>query len=140
MVSYLGSLVRFSPAAERAGRCRQKALCVGSTRRVLATLGLPRTGVSVLSPSTLLRLPACSIGSVLRVACSSSFRVLHKSTDLVALAFCAFPGLSCSGSQELEGRTLPGCSAPSPLRGPGLSFCARGSGASGFCLFSGAGL
>ena len=36
MISYLGSLVQFSPAAGRAGRCRQKSLCVGSTRRVLA--------------------------------------------------------------------------------------------------------
>ena len=36
MISYLGSLVQFSPAAGRAGRCRQKSLCVGSSRRVLA--------------------------------------------------------------------------------------------------------
>ena len=63
MISYLGSLVQFSPAAGRAGRCRQISLCVGSTRRVLATLGLPRTGVSVLSPSALLRLPAALYGA-----------------------------------------------------------------------------
>ena len=62
MISYLGSLVQFSPAAGRAGRCRQMSLCVGSTRRVPATLGLPRTGVSVLSPSTL-RLPAALYGA-----------------------------------------------------------------------------
>ena len=36
MISYLGSLVQFSPAAGRAGRCRQMSLCVGSTRRVVA--------------------------------------------------------------------------------------------------------
>ena len=36
MISYLGSLVQFSPAAGRAGRCRQMSLCVGSSRRVLA--------------------------------------------------------------------------------------------------------
>ena len=36
MISYLDLLVQFSPAAERAGRCRQMSLCVGSTRRVLA--------------------------------------------------------------------------------------------------------
>ena len=36
MISYLGSLVQFSPAAGRAGRGRQMSLCVGSTRRVLA--------------------------------------------------------------------------------------------------------
>ena len=63
MISYLGSLVQFSPAAGRAGRCRQTSLCVGSTRRVPATLGLPRTGVSVLSPSTLLWLPAALYGA-----------------------------------------------------------------------------
>ena len=36
MISYLGSLVQFSPAEGRAGRCRQMSLCVGSTRRLLA--------------------------------------------------------------------------------------------------------
>ena len=35
---------------------------MGSTRRVPATRGLPRTGVSLLSPSTLLRLPAALYG------------------------------------------------------------------------------
>ena len=63
MISYLGSLVQFSPATGRAGCCRQILLCVGSTPRVPATLGLPRTGVSVLSPSTLLRLPAALYGA-----------------------------------------------------------------------------
>ena len=62
MVSYLGSLVQFSPAAGRAGRYRQTSLCVGSTPCVPATLGLSRTGVSVLSPSILLRLPAALYG------------------------------------------------------------------------------
>ena len=40
---------------------------MGSTHSVPPTLGLPRTGVSVLSPSTLLRLPAalCGVGPVL---------------------------------------------------------------------------
>ena len=36
MISYLGSLVQFSPAAGRAGRCGQMSLCMGSTRRVPA--------------------------------------------------------------------------------------------------------
>ena len=62
----------------------------------------------------------------------SGFRVLHKSTDSVGPAFCASPGWSSSGSQELDKRTLPGCRAPSPLRGPGPR-CA-------LCLFRGAGL
>ena len=63
MISYLGSLVHFSPATGRAGRCRQISLCVDSTHSVPATLGLPRTGVSVLSPFTLLRLPAALYGA-----------------------------------------------------------------------------
>ena len=53
--------------------------------------------------------PSCSIWSGPCVECSSSFRVFHKIVDLVAPAFCAFPGLSSSGSQGL-GRTLPRCS------------------------------
>ena len=36
MISYLALLVQFSPAAGRAGLCRQMSLCVGSTRPVLA--------------------------------------------------------------------------------------------------------
>ena len=36
MIPYLGSLVQFSRAAGRAGRCRQISLCVGNTRHVLA--------------------------------------------------------------------------------------------------------
>ena len=63
MISYLDSLVQFSPAAGRAGSCRQISLCAGSTRCVPATLGLPHTGVSVLSPSTLLRLRAALYGA-----------------------------------------------------------------------------
>ena len=35
MISYLGSLVQFSPGAGRAWRCRQLSLCVGSTGCVL---------------------------------------------------------------------------------------------------------
>ena len=63
MISYLGSLVQFSPAMGKVGRCRQISLSVDSTHCVLATLGLPRSRVSVLSPSTLLRLPAALYGA-----------------------------------------------------------------------------
>ena len=55
----------------------------------------------------------------------SRFPVLHKRPDSVGPAFCAFPGPSSPGIQELEEHTLPGCSAPYPLRGPSLSFCAQ---------------
>ena len=63
MISYLGSLVQFSPATGRAGRCREISLCVDSTHRVPATLGLPGRGVSVLSPSALLRLLGALYGA-----------------------------------------------------------------------------
>ena len=68
------------------------------------------------------------------------FQLSHKNADLVGPAFCAFPGLSCSGIQELDERTLPGCSAPSPLRSPSLCFCTHKSGTCALCLFLGAGL
>ena len=84
--------------------------------------------------------PGCSIWSGPCVECSSSFRVFHKIVDLVAPAFCAFPGLSGSGSPEawapspqmrhtfsLRGEWLrhpeawvhsPGCGAPFPSVAP----------------------
>ena len=98
------------------GRCRQISLCVGSTHCVPATLGLPRTGVSVL-PICTAQAPSCSIWSRPCIACGSRFQVPHKSADSVAPAFCAFPGLSGSSSQRL-GRTLPGCGAPCPSAAP----------------------
>ena len=54
------------------------------------------------------------------VECGSSFRVLHKSADLVVPVFYASPSLSGSGSQGL-GRTLPVCSVhfPSEVSSPG---------------------
>ena len=60
--------------------------------------------------------------------------VLHTSTDSAGPAFCAFPGQSISGRQELDDRTLPGCRAPSPLRGPHLSFRERRPGAPCVCF------
>ena len=120
MITYLGSLVQFSPATGRAGRCRQMSLCMGSTRRVPATLGLPRTGVSVLSPSTLLRLPAALYGAGPALSAVPVFRYSTKARIRLRLRFCAFPGLSGSGSQRL-GRPLPGCGAPFPSVAPALT-------------------
>ena len=118
MVSYLGSLVQFSPAAGRAGRCRQTSLCVGSTHRVPATLGLPRSRVSVLSPSALLRLPTALYGAgpVL-----GAVRVFGSSTTAWILlrlrVVLCLPRLSGSGNQRLGG-PLPGCGAPFPSAAP----------------------
>ena len=47
MISYLGSLVQFSPGAGRAGLCRELSLCVGSLRHVLA--GQPEAWLGALS-------------------------------------------------------------------------------------------
>ena len=84
--------------------------------------------------------PGCSIWSGPCLVCSSSFRVFHKSADSVGPAFCAFPSRSSLGSQEFDMRTLPGCGAPYPLRGPSLSFRVLWLGACTLHLFSGAGL
>ena len=78
MISYLGSVVQFSPAAGRAGRCRQISPCVDSTPRVPATLGLPRSRVSVLSSSTLLRLLAALYGAGPALSAVSVFRYSTK--------------------------------------------------------------
>ena len=113
MISYLGLLVQFSPATGRAGLCRQISLCVDSTHRVPATLGLPRSGVSVLS----------------RLHCSGS-RLLYMERALrcVRFQFSGPPqkrGFGCAcvlclpwpGSQRL-GRTLPRCGTPFPSVAP----------------------
>ena len=93
MISYLGSLVQFSPATGRMGRCRQISLCVESTHRVPATLFAPYRGVCAF-PVCTAQAPGCSIWSRPCNECGSSFRVLHNSEDSVVPAFCAFPGLS----------------------------------------------
>ena len=54
----------FRRAVGREGHCRVISLaCVGSTRIVLATLGLPLLTARVLSPSTLLRLQVALQGA-----------------------------------------------------------------------------
>ena len=84
-----------------------------------------------------------------RLCCSGS-RLLYMERALHCLQFqfsgipqkrglgCAcvlcLPRPSSSGSQELDGRTLPGCGAPSPLHDPSLSSCPRLLGARPLCL------
>ena len=119
MISYLGSLVQFSPAAGRAGRCRQTSLCVGSTPRVPATLGLPRTGVSVLSPSTLLRLPAALYGAGSALSAVPVFGSSTKARRL-RLHFVSSPAQAVQAARGLgglspgEARLFP----PRPQRAP----------------------
>ena len=91
MISYLGSLVQFNPATGRAGHCRQISLCVDRTHRVLATQGLPHTGVSVLSPSTLLRLPAALHGAGPVLSAVPVFGYSTKARILLRLRFVPSP-------------------------------------------------
>ena len=57
------------------------------------------------------RLPT---GSGPCVACGSSFRVLHKSADSVAPAFCAFPSGAAQAARSLTGALSPVRCAFSP--------------------------
>ena len=89
--------------------------------RVASSVAL-RGGAGTAFPVFAAQAPGCSIWSGPCAARGSSPRVLHKSAEQKAApAFRAFPGLSSSGSQELDGHTLPGCGAPSPFRGPSPS-------------------
>ena len=92
--------------------CGEHSPCSGHT-------GFPPYRGVCAFPVYTAQAPGCSIWSGPCVECGFSFRVLHKSTDSVAPAFCAFPGLRGSGSQRL-GRTLPGCCAPFPSEAPVL--------------------
>ena len=155
MISYLGSLVQFSPAAGRAGHCRQTSRCVGSIHRVPATLGLPRTGVSVLSPSTLLRLPAALYGAGSVLSAVLVFRSSTKARIRLPLRFVSSPPQrfrqpeAWAPSPQVrrafslcgERLGLPEPLAPSPWmwRAFSLHALSTRSGACSLCLFSGAG-
>ena len=139
MVTYLGSLVQLCCGREE--HCKQMSLaCVGRTCSVPATLVLPPLPTRVLSLSTLLRLQAALQGAGSKLLhfpglsrSGSGSQVHHKGAHSAGPAFCAFPSLRSSGSQELDERTLPGCRAPSPLHGPTLSFQASRLGVPCVC-------
>ena len=110
MISYLGSLFQ-SCCGEGGALQADIAVCGEHSPFSGHTGSAPYRGVCAFLYTA--QAPSCSIWSWPCVECGSSFWVLHKSVDLVAPAFCAFPGLSGSGSQRL-GRTLPRCGAPFP--------------------------
>ena len=114
VISCLGSLVQ--SCCWEGG-----ALQTNVTGSVPAILGLPGSRVCALTVYTA-QDPGCSIWSGPCVTCGSSFLVLHKCADLFGPEFYAFPGLSSSGSQELDECTLPGCGVTYPFGGPSLSF------------------
>ena len=126
MISYLGSLVQFSPATGRMGCCRQISLCVGSTHRVLATRGLPRIGVTVLSPSTLLRLPGALYGAGPALSAVPVFRSSTKARILLRLRFVSSLASAVQAARGL-GALSPGAARLFPLRRAAQA--ARGLGA-----------
>ena len=80
---------------------------MGSTRRVPATLGLPRSRVCAF-PVYAAQAPSCSTWSRPCVGCGSSFRVLHKSADSVGPAVCAFPAGAAQAARSWTGALSPG--------------------------------
>ena len=130
----------FSPAVGREGPCRQMSLaCVGSTRSVPATLGLPRSWVCAF-PVYTAQAPGCSPGSGPCVVCGSSFWIFHKSADSVGPAFCAFPAGEAQAARSFTGVKHPPqvWRAFSPPRSQPQFPCAPVQCA--LCLFWGAGL
>ena len=127
MVSCLGSLVQ-SRCGEGGALQTISLACVGSTRSVLATLGLPcsrrvcfprlhRSASRLLSREPALscvHFPGPGHSGPLRFRFSGT---LQRSRLGWACVLC-LPGLSSSGNQELEKRTLFRCSATSPLPVP----------------------
>ena len=104
----------------REEHCRELSLtCVWSAHSVWTTPGLSQLTAHVLSLSRLLRLlvglqgncPKWALGFVHLPGLSWSGAgswVLHKDTDSVGPAFCAFPGPSSSIDQVLGERSVPG--------------------------------
>ena len=116
MVSYLGSVVQFSPAAGRAALQADVAVC-GEHSPCSGHTGFAPYRAVCAFPVYTAQVPGCSVWSGPCVVCGSSFRVLHKSAGSVAPACCVFPGLSAPGSLGL-GRPLPGRGAPFPSAAP----------------------
>ena len=88
-------LFRFASSVQsccrEGGALQADIVCVDSTHRVPATLGLPRTGVSVLSLSTLLRLPAALYGAGPVLSVVPVFGYSTKARIWLRLCFVAAP-------------------------------------------------
>ena len=114
VVSCLGSLVQSccgeggALQTNVAGMCGEHSQCSGHTRFA------PTHGWRVCFPHLHRSSSRLLYRKQSQVACGSNFRVLHKSADSFGPAFCAFPGRSNSGSQELESALSVG--ALSPMR------------------------
>ena len=87
---------------------------MGSTPRVPATLGLPRTGVSLLSPSTLLRLLAAQYGAGPALSAVPVFGSSTKARRL-RLRFVSSPASAVQAARGL-GALSPGAARIFPPR------------------------
>ena len=136
MASCSGSLVQ-SCCGEGGALQTDIAVC-GAHSRVPATLGLPRTGVSVLSPSTLLRLPAALYGAGPALSAVPVFGSSTKARTRLGLRVVPSPAEqlrqpgACRAHSPRVVRLLPSAAPAS------VSACQ--AGACTLCLFSGAGL
>ena len=117
MISYLGSLVQFSPATGRAGRCRQHCVWVALSV-FLATLGLPRSRVSVLSLPTLLRLPAALYGAGPALRAVPVFGYSTKARIRLCLRFVPSLARAAQAARGLTSALSLGATRPFPSEAP----------------------
>ena len=80
---------------------------------IASSVALPG-GAGAAFPSTLLRLSAVVYGACPALCAVPPSGVPRKRGTKSCACFLCPPRLSGSGSQELDGRTLPGCGVPSP--------------------------
>ena len=99
MISYLGSLVQ-SCCGEGGALQTDIAVCGGHSPCSGHTGFARYRGVCAFSVYTA-QAPGCSIWSGPCVECSSSFRVLQNSADLVAPACCVFPASAVQAAKGL---------------------------------------
>ena len=97
----------FSYAAGGRGTADRYRCVWGSTRSVPATLALPRSWVCAF-PIYTAQAPGCYIGIGPLVACSSSFWVLHKSTDRVGHVFVPSSARAAQEARSLMSALSPG--------------------------------
>ena len=131
MVSCSGSQVQ-SCCGEGGALQADVAVCGEHSQSSSHTGFAPLTGVCSPRLRCSGSLPLC----MERALCCVRFQSLGipQKRGFSCTCILCLPRPSGSGSQELDGPTLPGCGVPSPLRSPSLSFHPCLSGACSLCL------
>ena len=125
----------FSRAVGRKGRCRQISLvCVGRTHSIPATLFAPTHGC-VLSPSTLLRLPAVLYGACPVWCAVPIFGYATKVQTWLGLCFVPSPAGAAQTPRSLMGALSLGAVCLLPSAVP-ASASARTSRVHAPCVYS----